>query len=208
MQLQAFVFDIGGVLIDFDLDKFAANISQGNPAVMNETNLLGTDPSLLEAERGKMRGIDYFIEKIRPLAPHWTYDDFVRAWAGVLTPNPEGQRLLRAAQTAGYPVFFLSNAAEYNVDAMNFKFPGFLKQPMDCFVSCKMGIVKPDVAIYEAVARLTNVEASNCLFLDDVQDNVDGARKAGMTSLLFSPGEIAEVREEITRLTDSRVPST
>jgi len=153
-----------------------------------------------------MRGIDYFTEKIRPLAPHWTYDDFVHAWADVLTPNQEGQMLFRAAQGAGYPVFFLSNAAEYNVDAMNFKFPDFLSQPTDYFVSCRMGTVKPDVAIYEAVVRQINVEASNCLFLDDVQDNVVSARKAGMMSLLFSPGEIAEVRWQITRLTDNRVP--
>jgi len=208
MHLEAFIFDIGGVLIDFDLDMLTANIARRDPAVMGRANLLRTDPSLIEAERGKMRGIDYFIEKIRPLAPHWTYDDFVHAWADVLTPNQEGQMLFRAIQGADYPVFFLSNAAEYNVDAMNFKFPGFLSQPIDYFVSCRMGMVKPDVAIYEAVAQRIDVKASNCLFLDDVQDNVDAARKAGMMSLLFSPSEIAEVRLEIARLTDERVPLT
>jgi putative hydrolase of the HAD superfamily len=208
MHLRAFVFDIGGVLIDFDFDKIVAKIAGGDPAVMRRANLLRTDPSLIEAESGRMRGVDYFLDKIRPLAPHWTYDDFVHAWADVLTPNQKGQMLLRAVQEAGYRVFFLSNAAEYNVDAMNFKFPGFLSQPVGCFVSWRMGMVKPDVAIYEAVAHQINVEASNCLFLDDVQDNVDAARKAGMTPLLFSTREIAEVRRKISRLTDKRVPPT
>ncbi len=204
--MQAFVFDIGGVLIDFDLEKLAANIARGDPALMCRAKLLQSDSSLIEAETGKIRGIDYFREKIRPLRPEWTYDDFVRAYADILTPNQEGQILLRAVQGAGYPVFFLSNSAEYNVDAMNFKFPGFLRKPTDCFVSCRMGVVKPDVAIYEAVALQLKLVGSNCLFLDDVQDNVDAACRAGMMSLLFSPRKIAEVRRKIAGLTDNRVP--
>lgn len=202
---QAFIFDIGGVLIDFDFDMFARKIARGNPALMRLANLLRTDLSLVEAEAGKMTGKDYFIEKIRPLAPDWSYDDFVHAWAAVLTPNNDGQMLFRAVQRAGYPVFFLSNATEYNVDAMNFKFPNFLNQPNECFVSCRMGTVKPDLAIYEAVGRQINIGASHCLFLDDVQENVDAARKAGMLSLLYSSGKIAQVRSEISRLTYNKV---
>jgi len=206
MRPQAFIFDIGGVLIDFDFDMFARNIARGDPALMSLANLLRTDPSLVEAEAGRITGKDYFSEKIRPLAPNWTYDDFVYAWADVLTPNMDGQKLLRAVQDAGYSVYFLSNATEHNVDAMNFKFPHFLSQPTDCFVSWRMGMVKPDVAIYKAVAGHINVETSHCLFLDDMQENVNAARSAGMLSLLFIPDKIAEIRSEISRLTGNKVP--
>ena len=51
--------------------------------------------------------------------------------------------------------------------------------------SSTVGIVKPAQEIYELVANKLGVLVGECLFIDDVQSNVDGAKKAGMRAVLF-----------------------
>jgi putative hydrolase of the HAD superfamily len=54
-----------------------------------------------------------------------------------------------------------------------------------CVFSCELGVNKPDAAIYGECARRLGVEASECLFVDDSAENVQGARKVGMAAIRF-----------------------
>ena len=60
------------------------------------------------------------------------------------------------------------------------------------FVGCR----KPEPRIYEIVLERLGVEASGCLFVDDVEVNCDAARELGMTAVHFRDNEqaIAEIR--------------
>jgi HAD superfamily hydrolase (TIGR01509 family) len=53
------------------------------------------------------------------------------------------------------------------------------------FVSCHLGLRKPDAAIYETVARQLGVPAAACVFIDDRERNCEAARAVGMRSLRF-----------------------
>lgn len=52
-------------------------------------------------------------------------------------------------------------------------------------LSSDVGLVKPDVKIYELSANQLGVELSECVFTDDLQKNVDGAINAGMQAIKF-----------------------
>jgi HAD superfamily hydrolase (TIGR01509 family) len=55
------------------------------------------------------------------------------------------------------------------------------------FVSYKLGIRKPDPEAYKMVLRNLNVNPEEAAFVDDRQENVEGARKAGIAhSILFT----------------------
>lgn len=62
--------------------------------------------------------------------------------------------------------------------------------------SCDVNTVKPEPAIYWHTLEALGVEPGDTLFLDDKQENVDGARKVGMNAVLFeSPAQAwAEIR--------------
>ena len=53
------------------------------------------------------------------------------------------------------------------------------------FVSCTMGVRKPDVAIYAQAAEKLGVAPERCLFVDDRETNCEGARAAGMGAVRF-----------------------
>jgi len=54
--------------------------------------------------------------------------------------------------------------------------PGFLDCFADRFVSFELGLMKPDLDIFQHVTRVLGVDARRILFLDDNQLNVDSAR--------------------------------
>jgi putative hydrolase of the HAD superfamily len=60
------------------------------------------------------------------------------------------------------------------------------------FVGCR----KPESRIYELTLERIAAPAGTCLFVDDVEVNIDGARKAGMSAVHFRDNEqaIAEIR--------------
>ncbi len=53
-------------------------------------------------------------------------------------------------------------------------------------ISSEEGITKPDPLIYLRTAKKLGVSPAECLMIDDAQVNCDGARTAGMQSLLYN----------------------
>jgi putative hydrolase of the HAD superfamily len=64
--------------------------------------------------------------------------------------------------------------------------------------SCYLGLNKPEPAIYRRALEILRRPAERILFIDDRQDNVDGAMAAGMWAIRFE-GEAA-LRRELERL--------
>ncbi len=61
------------------------------------------------------------------------------------------------------------------------------------FVSCRMGVRKPDVEIYAQAAKELGVAPERCLFVDDREKNCEGARAAGMQAVSFeSAGQLTD----------------
>lgn len=66
-------------------------------------------------------------------------------------------------------------------------------------ISGEVGIVKPDARIYRLVAGRLGAPPGECLFVDDYEENIVGARAVGMQTLHFAPVDaaIAELRKII-----------
>jgi putative hydrolase of the HAD superfamily len=53
-------------------------------------------------------------------------------------------------------------------------------------LSNSVGVTKPSRAIYEIAAQQLGVLPEECIFIDDIPVNVEGANAAGMTGILFT----------------------
>jgi len=83
------------------------------------------------------------------------------------------------------PVVQVSMEPEYDVfDALVF--------------SCAEGALKPERAIYEIAARSVDKAAEHCVLVDDKAAFVDGAIQAGMKGILYH--DLAQVRKELEDL--------
>ena len=65
-------------------------------------------------------------------------------------------------------------------------------------ISSEEHITKPNPLIFERAAQRISLSPDECLFIDDRQDNCDGAQAVGMTSLLFT--DLATLQRQLKQL--------
>jgi putative hydrolase of the HAD superfamily len=104
-----------------------------------------------------------------------TYDSRVFQWIDTL-------------RAAGFTIGILSNLPHPIATSLRGT-PGFLEHFDHVTFSCDLRLFKPQPAIYEHSFRGLGVAPEETLFIDDKQENVDGARAVGMNAELFTTWE-------------------
>ena len=96
--------------------------------------------------------------------------------------DPKITDLLSALKQNGCKIGLISNCSQEEIKGLK---DSALFAYFDAVVlSCDVGLIKPDVKIYEHCSSLLNELPANCIFVGDGGSNeLDGARKAGMTPL-------------------------
>ena len=131
----------------------------------------------------------YVLERSREGA---TEKDVNEAFAKILVGiHPSKIELLKKL-SADYDIYMLSNnnAVALPYSRRMFEDAGF---SMDtdfkrCFISYEMKMLKPSEAFYKAVMKEIGLPASEMLFIDDSQRNVDAAIAAGLPAAYYKPG--------------------
>jgi FMN phosphatase YigB (HAD superfamily) len=188
------IFDIGGVLIDFSVSRLVRRIVERTGVPLEAADaVLRSDP-VRRVESGQIDSRAFFDQTIKPLLPQWSYDDWVAAWMENYSINRPGYDLFLELRDRGVPVSMLSNLAEYNKEALERKFPDFFGPSRANVFSYEVGCMKPDARIYRAACARLGAAPEQCVFLDDVPENVAGAAQVGMRALLFSNAAAAALR--------------
>lgn len=111
-----------------------------------------------------------------------------------LRPRPEVIGLTRRARARGILVAALSNSwgtggydpyAGWDLDGL-----------FDAVViSDRVGLRKPDPRIFRLTAEKLGLPPGDCLFVDDTEHNLPGARDLGMGTVFFTgaPGEVEKI---------------
>ncbi|MEP9384174.1 HAD family phosphatase [Nocardioides sp. KR10-350] len=98
-----------------------------------------------------------------------------------MRPDPAMWALAEELRAAGVRVALLSNSwgNTYPRDRIDALFDPIV-------ISGEVGLRKPDPAIYDLVLDRLGLAAEECVFVDDAEPNVIGAREAGMHGLLHT----------------------
>lgn len=84
----------------------------------------------------------------------------------------------------GYQTALLSNVGRHVIDRL-FE-PHELREYFDVIVlSSSVGMVKPYPEIYTHTAAQLHVAPSECIMIDDLTENIDGAKAAGMRGVVY-----------------------
>jgi 2-haloacid dehalogenase len=185
-RVAAVVFDLGGVILDWDPRHLYRRVFDGDEAAMER--FLGTvcTPEWNE----ELDGGRPFAEGIADLqVRHPEHHEHIAAyferWEEMLAgPIPGAPALLRELKETGLPVYALSNwsAETYPIAERRFDF-------LSCFdgvvISGRLGVKKPDLAIFTHLLQTYRLEASTTLFIDDYDRNIVAARRSGLQALRF-----------------------
>ena len=114
-----------------------------------------------------------------------------------MQPLPETLALIDRIYAQGQRLFFLSNMPAPYADLLEARHAFFSRFDSGIF-SARVGCIKPDSAIFTLAQTRFGLPASQLLFIDDVQHNVDAAREAGWRAIRFESAE--QCRDEIGML--------
>lgn len=184
MAVEAVVFDIGNVLIEWNPERFYdAKIGAARrKSMFAEVDLHAMNDRV---DRGAP-----FQETIYRTAEHYPqYRDEIRMWHDhwieMASPEiPHSIRLLRALRSRGVPVFALSNFGVGSFEFAETIYP-VLSEFDRRYISGYMNVVKPDPEIYLRVETDSRVAAGAMLFADDRNENVAAAAARGWQTHLF-----------------------
>lgn len=196
-MIRNIVFDVGKVLIGWSPEKSMDMIGFSEEEKQAVMRALFTDKTIWnEEDRGvmSMEELDDFFVSFAP-----EIGDLIRKFHAnavvSVTPMEYSRKWISDLKTAGYGVYVLSNFGEYaqhravELGAINFL------DLLDGYIfSYSIHEVKPDRAIYDALCDKYDLKASECMFIDDVEDNVRGAEAAGMQGIVFTCYEDAVSR--------------
>jgi putative hydrolase of the HAD superfamily len=211
VTVRAVISDFGGVLTTPLLDSFAAlqdkiGIEAGalGRAMQRIAERDGEHP-LFELERGRLSEADFLASLGRELEPELGHRPelhrFSEIYFDALEVNQPMIGVMRDARERGFRTALLTNNIREWEPYWRAMLP--VDEIFEVVVdSAFVGMRKPEPDIYElTVERLGDgVGPADCLFVDDVEVNVDAARNLGMHTVHFQSNDqaIPEIEAALT----------
>jgi len=185
MTIQAFFFDIGGVLVRVDPHKAINELAR--QLQVSEQQIQASMPwELLQAyEKGKLNANQFYEQLLINCGSQAAMDltTFKALWQDVLFPNPEAIALLQRV-SQDFPVWLLSNTNDFHYDLLLRDFP-FMQWVTGGIYSFMEGSMKPEAHIYEQAIKQCGFPAGEILFIDDLEANVLAARAVGLQAVQY-----------------------
>ena len=189
--LDNVVFDVGNVLLSFNPQQILEELIPDASLYPVLLERVFHSPYWLMQDRGlltSLEAIPVMVGRHKELeAPIRT---IMEHWRELKQAVPEGVEALRAAKAHGKRIYILSN---YGKDAF-----AYIQQQYDFFelvdgftVSSRLGLCKPDPAIYRHVIQTWDLNAERTLFIDDSPANIECALHEGWQGFCLNrPGKL------------------
>lgn len=202
MRHPALIFDFGNVLAHFDYRKAAGRLGESlglsGEAFLERVRPLGFSALVQEYESGRIAA-EAFSKGVADLAGlAITHDEFAAAWSDIFTLNEPVAGLIAGLKRAGYTLVLGSNTNDLHASHFRRQFAGALAHFDRLVLSYEVGHIKPSSSFYLACAEAAGAAPGDCVFIDDLPENVEGARHAGLLALLYR--DPASLREGLRSL--------
>ncbi|MBI3929524.1 MAG: HAD-IA family hydrolase [Armatimonadetes bacterium] len=185
MAVRAVFFDIGGVVVSANLERYAERAS---PLFRTDPELLRTELAkhVRELERGEISSFQFWTrigEGLESKSAGRTPkpQKFMRIWRNLMLDSIELNlpllQLCQALARKGLIVGVISNTIADHAEILADL--GVYVPFSPCVLSCQVAMRKPDPEIYLHATRLAGVLPSQCLLVDDTVHNLLPARELG-----------------------------
>lgn len=198
-MIRNIIFDIGGVLIDWNPRYFFDGYFHGDTRreefflkeICNSEFNRWMDEGMLPEEAR---------EKMTRLHPEWEREirDYLVHWREQLGDEIPGMRAyLQSLKSGGYRLFGLTNWSTVTFREVRKEY-GITDLLEGIVISSEVRLLKPGPEIFRLLLDRYGLRAGECVFTDDHMKNVEGARAVGIHGILFR--DQAQLEKEINTL--------
>ena len=186
-KITTIVFDIGGVLLDIHPEKTYQYISDSTD--INVDIIKNRFPWDVhnEYEKGNLTNKEWFFafRESLPQPCCLKETDFWKAWSLLLGKEKKTVDLL-SVLSQSHSTWLLSNTNPKHIQdeiEKKYLFPSLVDGAIYSFnTRCR----KPDRQIYDCLLESSQVDPEECIFIDDLMENVEAARLLGIHAIHYS----------------------
>lgn len=199
--MKYIAFDLGNVIFDFDEGPFydeAENVGINiySFSLYMKTIYKSEFCGVELKDLLKFRLKDYFNSKE-------ITERLLKKWREGLTPNHNMVSFLKSLSLCNdVNIAFLSNIGWEHLRYIEEIYPNLMSLAKHKHISCEVGVAKPGILFFQSFL-LQHHEYSNCIYLDDREENIIAASKCGFNSIQFSLDDYKNDEQALNnRLTD------
>jgi len=197
-MIKHIIFDLGQVLVKVDINPFIFQFSKAFKIAPNELKKIENDGVYLDFQVGRINGEDFH----RLICEH--YNHFIpmnrlkAIWASMLVGEVDGTAgILKKLHEEKYALSLLSNTDPWHYEYCESTIPD-LDKFKHKFLSYDLKMKKPDAEIFLTVAEKLEAKPEQCLFIDDLEQNVASAKGLNFQTILFQNAD--QLRYELMDL--------
>ncbi len=190
-MIRNIVFDIGNVLVRFEPEKYLRTFVDSDDEAQQLKNLIYLSTAWRDGDLGKASRRN----TINRLCKQYPEKEAVLRQAlrhcSEILLMPQGTPvLLEKLRQSGFQLFYLSNTNPADFAFMTKKYP--LLRGMRGIASFQEGVLKPDAAIFHLLLQRFELQAEECLFIDDMPVNTKAASALGFQTITLPSADALE----------------
>jgi len=186
--IKGIIFDFGGVICSFDSRKFFQALAGRTARTAGEMAAIVLEADLPRRyESGRISSREFFSAVTEPCGLSISEEEFIAEFTGIFLPIESTFRLIRALKPS-FRIALLSNTNEWHFEHYIRTvevFPLFDAVTL----SYRVGEMKPGERIYRDSLRRIGLPPEECVFIDDLEENVAAAERLGIHGIHYTGHE-------------------
>ncbi len=186
-MIKNIVFDYGNVLIRFKPEQELRKFVSSDEEAKELRDLIYLSKPWKDNDRGNTNR-ESVIRQLCALYPRKSslINKVISQCSQWLIMPEMLPGFLNELKEAGYHLFFLSNTNPTDYASMVGRYP--ILSAIPGIASFNEGILKPDQAIFELLLKRFSLIPSECLFIDDMEENTKAAESLGFQTMTLTTG--------------------
>ncbi|MDL5048694.1 HAD family phosphatase [Oscillatoria amoena NRMC-F 0135] len=196
MTIDALFFDLGKVLLNFDFGIAKRKISQKSsltPAKIEKRFF--SNPAFTLYEKGTITTVEFFQSMADWLDYNGSLDELAEIFCEIFWEHETNIEIANRLSKK-MPVYLVSNTCEAHIQYFEPKHT-FLREFKFLYYSNRIRHRKPEPGFYAHVIKHSGENPRRSIFIDDLEPNILGAKKAGFKTILLTPE--TNLRRELAR---------
>lgn len=190
--MKNLIFDMGNVLIEWNIEKILNSVTDDmkikellKKEIFESGLWVKTDHGLISVEELE----EVVISKIG-----FQYSNSVkmvtRNWYKYVEVFIDVQKRIVELSKKGYDIYILSNTSYTFYELVNNNFLPVVSIAKGIVLSCEEKLLKPDKEIYKVLLERYNLNPLDCIFFDDLEENLLEAISCGVNGFLVEDDKV------------------
>nr|WP_321407093.1 HAD family phosphatase [uncultured Carboxylicivirga sp.] len=196
--IEAFLFDLGGVIIDIDVQKAIDGfINIGMKGIEDQITKSHHIGLFKAFERGDIDEREFLSSIKKQTGDHISDEQIIEAWQSILVEFPIERVQILEKLHQNYHTYILSNTNGIHLKKFSKMAKGYehIEELFTAaYYSYELGCSKPEKCAFEKVIELSGLKPETTLFLDDSEVNLKAAEELGFkTQLVTKSNSMIEI---------------